>query len=421
VSPTDNVSFKGSVVNVGDGSNINNIRGPVYVSPGGSRPTPVNINDQYDTNQEFPIVDAPPDQYNNVYYTRVTGMAPAPIYCYAATCQNLTIRASAGTTSIGVFSTLPLGLNGEGFLTVQGNAQSYVSVGSGTSVQSIRGNLRITNGHVLNGIYVNDSADSTPRTVAMQSVIVGNALFGEIDGLAPAVIQYQYNETNFLSLDSGAGDHIAVGGIGTTTYLNPDGANTSIFLGGEQGVQGIQSSLTISSNAISGNTSVDIGDVPDTQSRTVTLNTYVDGIEYVEVDGLTPQPITIQADNLTDLAIEGGSGGDTFEVQNTCTYHSFPTTVYTNFGNNTVNVHATSASPLSVYLSGNDVVTIGDETNGLANIGTPVTVVGSGDPYNQGGDEIDILDQANPNPETYVVTNITLVTTTRQIDNYQGI
>ena len=405
----------GSLVNVGDGFNVNNIRGPVYVFPSGSRPTTVNINDQYDTNQESPTIDTYTPSAGLVY-TRVTGLAQAPIYCDSATCWNVNINTGSGTTVVGVLSTAPLGPNGQGVLTVAGNSETYVSVGSNSSVQNIRGTLRITNGHIYNGIYVNDSADPAARTVDLQSVIIGNDLFGEIDGLAPAPIQYQYNETNFLNLDSGPGDYIDVEGAGTTTYLNPDGANTAIFVGGDQGVQSIESPLLIGSNAISGNISVDIGDVPDSQSRTVTLSTYVNSIEYDEVAGLTPQPITIEADNLAGLAIEGGSGGDTFEVQNTSTSDSFPTTIYTNFGGNTVNVHATSTSPLSVYLSGNDTVNIGDAVNGLAYIGTPVTVVGNG--IGQ-GDTIDVLDQANPNPETYVVTNITLVTSTSQIVNYQ--
>src|SRR5262249_35459896 len=156
-----------------------------------------------------------------------------------------------------------------------------------------------------------------------------------------------------------------------TTILNPARLQTSIFVGGsQQGLQSIQGPLSIESNAHSGNTSVVIGDVPDTQSQTVTLDTSTPDTEYVEVSASTGQPVTIASDRLAALTIEGG-GGDTIEVKNTSAY-SFPTTISTNHGNSTVNVHATSASPLTVNLSGNDTVNIGDAANGLANISTPV-------------------------------------------------
>src|SRR5262249_19103780 len=163
-------------------------------------------------NQEFPIIG----RDSTGFYMQVTGLAPAPIDCSPAGCWNINVNTGSGTTVIGVVSTAPLGPSGKGVLTGTGNSETYVSVGSGNSVQNIQGTLRITNGAIYNGIYVNDSADASPRKVTLQSVIIGNALFGEIDGLAPAAIQYQYNETNFLSLDTGSGDYIDVAGTGTT-------------------------------------------------------------------------------------------------------------------------------------------------------------------------------------------------------------
>jgi len=59
---------------------------------------------------------------------------------------------------------------------------------------------------------------------------------------------------------------------------------------------------------------------------------------------------------------------------------------------------------------------IGDSVNGLAAILTPVTVVGNA---LGAGDTINVMDQANPNPETYVATNIGLINSTRQIVNFQ--
>ncbi|HLJ93201.1 MAG TPA: hypothetical protein VKU02_08430 [Gemmataceae bacterium] len=65
-------------------------------------------------------------------------------------------------------------------------------------------------------------------------------------------------------------------------------------------------------------------------------------------------------------------------------------------------MHATSNSPVAVYLSGNDTVNIGDMDNGLAPIRTPVTVVGNAP---GAGDTTNVIDQANANPETYIITD----------------
>jgi hypothetical protein len=67
-------------------------------------------------------------------------------------------------------------------------------------------------------------------------------------------------------------------------------------------------------------------------------------------------------------------------------------------------------------LSGDDTVNLGDADNGLALISTPVTVVGNA---LGAGDTINVIDQANPNPETYLVTNTDLSTSTRQIVSFQ--
>jgi hypothetical protein len=419
VSPEPLLTFPptgGSVVNVGDDFNINKIQSVVDVTPGGTGPTTVNINDRYDRNPANPVIDTT----LGGEYTEITGLA-APIICASAGCSNINVNTGPATTYIAVVSTTPLGPNGQGVLTVTGDSDPcYVGVGSGSNVQTIQGTLRIRNEPFVNRIYVDDSTDAVPRSVTLQSVIIGNALFGEIDGLAPAAIQYQYNETDYLALYTGPGDSIDVQATGTTTDLIALGVSTSIFVGGsQQGLQSIQGPLNIAgSNTIPDNISVVIGDVPDTQSQTVTLDTITPDTEYVEVSASTGQPITIASDSLAALTIEGG-GGDTIEVNNTSAY-SFPTTISTNHGNSTVNVHATSASPLTVNLSGNDTVNIGDAANGLANISTPVTVVGSGDQFTHRGDAIDVLDQANPNPETYVVSNATLNTSTREIVNYQA-
>jgi hypothetical protein len=406
----------GAVITVGDGGSVQNIRGPVFVSTlyTGTYNT-VIVDDQYDNALRTPKIETfTPD--GGSLYTRVNGLAPAPISSRCASTQDLIVRTGAGEAVCQVSSTGPMGLGGTGALTLEGHSdQTYVSVqGDDGTAQGIRGTLRITNTRVSTGLYVYDSSDKTQRTVSLDSIIIGDGLYGQITGLAPAAIQYRYNQTSYLGLYTApAGADINVAGTGVDTYLEVDGSNNSVLLGGARGLQGLQGQVTI--HSYTGRVNVDVDNVADTQSRTVTLTTYTPDVENVEIFGLTPRPITIESDCLGRLDLEGGSGGDTFEVQNTSAY-SFPTTIYTNFGNNTVNVHATSASPLSVYLSGMDTVNIGDAANGLAMVGSPVTVVGNG---LGAGDTINVVDQANPGPETYTVTDVGLNISARHILNFQ--
>jgi hypothetical protein len=206
------------------------------------------------------------------------------------------------------------------------------------------------------------------------------------------------------------GADVFVSSTDAPTFLQGNGANTSIYVDVSQ--QHLQGLLNLSSS-VNGSLAVDISDVGDPNSQTVTLDTYTPDTEHVRVWGLTQQPIDIMSPSLQSLSIEGGNGGSTFDVLTTSAY-AFPTTIYANNGNNTVNVHGTSRSSLSVYLDGgqNDTVNLGDAANGLALIQSPVTLVGN---QPGAGDTLNVIDQANPNPETYVFTDTQLVTASRTI------
>jgi hypothetical protein len=402
---------EGGVVNVGNGGSLQNIRGPVNVYA-----TTLTIDDQFDPNLRSLTVDNFGQGVDE--FARFTGLAPngVPISAHCASTSNITVRTGSGKVVTDVVSTAPLGPNGAGVLTLEGHSpETYVSVLSNDhTVRGIRGTLRITNSRAYTGLYVYDSSDTVQQTFSLDSVIIGDGLYGQITGLARGAIQYRYNQTTYLSVYTGPGGaNINLTGTGVDTYLEVAGSNDSVvLLGSARGLQGLQGQVTISSHT--GRVNVDVNDVADTQNPTVTLDTFTPDIEYVEVFGLTPRPVTIQSDCIARLDVEGGSGS-TLQVQNTSKY-SFPTTIYTNFGNNTVNVHATSQSPLSVYLSGGDTAKIGDANNGLANIRTPVNVVGNA---LGAGDAINVIDQANPNTETYTVTDTDLSTSKGQIVTFQ--
>jgi hypothetical protein len=397
-------------VNVGSGGSVQAIHGAVSVA-GPHDYITLSINDQQDSGLRVPIIDTYTPA-GDTEYTRVSALAPAPISTRCADTENLIVNTGIGEAVPQVRSIGPL-LGGTGVLTLAGNSdQTYVTVGdTNGTVQNIRGTLRIANptGRFFTWLNLVDSSDAGYRNVSVQSVILGDGLYGQVSGLAPAAIQYSYANTLLVGVNTGTGGAaINVSGSGIPTYLQGNGLNTSIYLS----TQNLQGPVSISSY-VNGSIAVDISDVADPDTRTVTLDTSTPDTEHVRVFGLTPQSIDLTSASLQSLGIEGGSGGNTFVVQTTSAY-SFPTTIYTGFGNNTVVVQGTSTSPLSVYLDGgqNDTVNLGDVNNGLANIQSPVTAVGNA---LGSGDTLNVIDQANPNPETYVVTDTVLITPSRTI------
>src|SRR5207253_2629129 len=73
------------------------------------------------------------------------------------------------------------------------------NVGEAGSVQGITAQVNVANAGNWSTLNVDDSADATPRTVNLS--VSGN--FGNISGLAPAVIQYRKNDLRALNVWGG--------------------------------------------------------------------------------------------------------------------------------------------------------------------------------------------------------------------------
>src|SRR5207253_4237693 len=73
------------------------------------------------------------------------------------------------------------------------------NVGEAGSVQGITAQVNVANAGNWSTLNVDDSADATPRTVSLS--VSGN--FGNIAGLAPAVIQYRKNDLRALNVWGG--------------------------------------------------------------------------------------------------------------------------------------------------------------------------------------------------------------------------
>ena len=77
-----------------------------------------------------------------------------------------------------------------------GSGTDTVNVGNGGSVQGILAAVNIQNPPSYNTINVNDSADTTARTVTLSTYSSGGYNWGSITGLAPAAINYKYSDTS---------------------------------------------------------------------------------------------------------------------------------------------------------------------------------------------------------------------------------
>src|SRR5262249_12601748 len=151
-----------------------------------------------------------------------------------------------------------------------------VNVGNAGSVQQIMGALTISNPPSETTVNVDDSADTTPRTVTLGTVPIGGANFGYIAGLAPASIYYKYGDTNNVTVQTRMGVQM-VNVLATSVPVIPRRSTllTTVNVGNAGSVQAINA-LTISGSPGSLAT-VNVDDSADTTTRTASLDTVTIG------------------------------------------------------------------------------------------------------------------------------------------------
>jgi hypothetical protein len=383
-------------VNIGNtaptlGGTLENVAGPVNVGTAfGS--TTLTLDDTGDaTGQAFTVTN------NSITGTEFTG---AINYSHVST---LTFDGGFGGDTINVQST-----SATTNLVLAGRAT--VNVGNAGSVQGIAGALNIENPTGSNSVVVDDSSDTTPRNGTL-STLGANQFdselnldaWGQIAGLAPAPINYEYSDTTGLTIIGGSG--IAINVYGTSsfaTFLQTGAGNDTVnvlattgplYLDGENGTDtvtigslapGLGGTLAniagpVNVDNSSGGTTLRVDDSGDTVGKTATLT---DGL----LTGLAPaaiswHPTASTTGGVNFLDILGGSGGNTFNVANTSNL-DFGTRIQTGAGNDKVNVQATTGV-FSVYNNaGSDTVTIGSLAPSLggtlANINAYVVAGGPG-------------------------------------------
>ncbi len=298
--PTTLSSACNDTVNVGNAGSVQGILGTLYIKnlPSFFYATNIHINDSADPTAR--TVTLSTFTSGGTPWGSVTGLAPAAIdYEYAGT-PSVSITAGRAADTFYVLAT------GVTTYLSSGGGDDTINVGNSGSVQGILGTLNLWNQPRYNTINVNDSADTTARTVTLNTYSSGGANWGSITGLAPddAAIDYKYADTSSVSITAGrAADTFYVLATGVPTTLSSRGGGDTINVGFGS-VQGILGTLNIE-NPPSFDT-ININDFLDTTVRFAFLNTFTSGgTPWGSITGLAPAAINFDyADTSSPVNIQ---------------------------------------------------------------------------------------------------------------------
>jgi hypothetical protein len=178
--------YGNDTVNLGSGSSVQGILAPVTLQNPPSYNT-IDVDDSADATARVVALST----YSSSGYNwgLITGLAPAAInYKYYDT-SSLTIATGSGAGTVNVNATgVPTNIK-------DGGADDLI-LGSFDGVKEIVGTLTLQNPPSHNTIFVDDSADATARVVALSTYSSSGYNWGSITGLAPAAINYKYDDTS---------------------------------------------------------------------------------------------------------------------------------------------------------------------------------------------------------------------------------
>jgi hypothetical protein len=284
-------------------------------------------------------------------YITGLGLAADIIYKYVDT-SSVTIHTSAGEGDIfGVWENLAT-------TNVICHGLATVNVGDGyVGLQDIDGILTI-NSPLTDAVVLdlNDQIDPTGRTATLSS--------GSVSDLGPADIIYGQSALSNLNINGGTGGNTfnilstpsavfvpRVGLAYTLTTVNCSSADT-VNVGDANGVQDILGTLTVNS-AFADSVNLNLNDQMDTTGRVASLASG-------SVNDLAPADINYGQNALSNLNINGGTGGNTFNIQST------PSAVF-------VPRVGLAYTLTTLNCSGADTVNVGD-ANGVQDIRGTLTV-----------------------------------------------
>jgi hypothetical protein len=307
-----------ATVNIGNNGSVQEILAPVTLWGWASSNT-ISIDDSADIMPRTATIGT---FSSGISWGYLSGLAPAVISYEIAGTNSVYISTGTGADAVDVEGT-------EVYTSITGHGSDTFNVGNAGYVQGIQGTLAITNPTGGNTININDAADPAAQTATLSALkyLPG---WGEVTGLAPATILYNYANTTSLSLTTGTGGNVVdVWSTGVPTFIG-DNSQSTVNLGYAGSVQGIQGTVYVIGSA--GVNSITIDDSADNLARTsVQLHTFLPGWGYVA--GLAPAKIAYSYASTSSLHLTTNVAGDTINVQETGV-PTYISTIYhgTNFG-----------------------------------------------------------------------------------------
>lgn len=396
-----------STVNVGTGGTLGNIFSQVSVFGG---PTTINIDDSADTTSSTATFDNLSSDPNAPF--EVTGLSAAPI-AYGSGVTDVNVN---GGTSGAAGVTYNINNTQSGTTTkVNGGAnQNFFNLSNAAQaggLDNLLGPVFVHGGMTFSDVVTlddssanfNDNYTITDTAVSRGGPFGGltyDSTLGTLTLLAENTLGT--NGNNQINIDStanfvttningqGGVDTINVNNTGFFGVLNvttgSDGGSTVNVIannqpvnitsnalatvnigstGGPGSMAGIQGPIAISNPPSL--TDLNFHDENDAAGQTWTLDND-DGAGTGSVAVTGSATTSYDPFDIASITINGGSGGNTFNVNQTSSF--FPTALFTGFGNDTTNVFATGSNDLDIHgEAGQDSVTLGaDPVVGMQNL-----------------------------------------------------
>jgi hypothetical protein len=293
--------------NIGNAGSVQGILGELDIEDPPSLST-INIDDSADNHARAVTmstlasnpIDFGGDQTDD--WGQIIGLAPGNIRFEYGDTSSITVKTSSALGNvINVQGTeVTTNLVTAGFNTV--------NVGNAGNLADIDATLNIENPSNRNNLTIDDSADPTARTATLSNVGPNpndsdhdSNDWGQVSGLSPGVINYEYADTADITLGVGNAATVNVqaaenNGTLTLKAVGP----TAVNVGSAGSTQGVTAFLTLSGPA--GAFTLTVDDSADPTARTVTATNSA-------LTGMTRFPINFAAGQGAAITLVPGAGG----------------------------------------------------------------------------------------------------------------
>jgi hypothetical protein len=283
--------------------NLANLAGRVDINGGGFSTNTLNAFDQATT-------FAPGSAGDNLYQDHLTRFNPSErtVFTYGGI-QSVNVSTGRGDNGFEIFGIVstPAGVPVQ---VTNASPTSQVEFFAGSPLDSIQGPLNIQGrASSLDELLVDDADNPNPQTYTLTTV-TGTSTVSRT-GMAPITYDNLAAGMNLYTSNTGAHATVNVQGVGAT----PTGIE--LLTAGDQAnvtAPGIQGFLRIlSTGAVPVPVSVTVDDSSDSTPRTATFSS--DPNYRYLLNGLAPGKIYLDVDPGSSIQVQGGSGGNTFNMQ----------------------------------------------------------------------------------------------------------